>query len=389
MSLLTAAQAATLADLAYDVTSAPDSAGATARIKGSLAAAQKRAGRDPGTANLDGFSAKAGLTGQSGGFALKDTTGFGAVLERKVSGGKDLVIAFRGSQTALDWVSNLNTAMEAGPGGSTVHAGFNRIYASLQDELARQVDGSGAQAVHLVGHSLGGALATLAMADLGLSQSKVACHLYTFGTPRIGGFGFNSKLRTLLTNDTVRRVYSVSDPVPMLPLMPFQHFMTGATGVNMGYAYITAKAHDRINYRNQMPAQGWPAPLPLPVKSDPEYWLSMAERSSGFSAAGYQALSMALTAIMRHLDVIGIGMSAGLTVLDRLADALSRAVLATARVAEQTLRFVKAALQLIGRTALRAMVSAADLTAFFLRQVFEMLFAPVRMAAQTALTHMA
>jgi len=395
MSMLTGAQAAILADLAYDTASASDAQEATWRAKGSLAAAQKKAAQRAKAKGfcesnpLDGFKTDTGFTGKSGGFFLKETSGFGATFEREGLSGKELIVAFRGSQTKFDWVSNANTGMEAGPGGSIVHAGFNRMYNSVQDAVHEAVDRSGAKVLHFVGHSLGGAMATLAMADYGLRDTGAACQLYTFGTPRVGGYGFNSQLRRILTLQTVRRVYSVSDPVPMLPLAPFSHFTTGATGLNMGYSYITARAHDRIQYRNQMPAHGWPAPLPLAVKSDPDYWLGMAEKASGFSALGYHALSMALRGIMLVLNQAGFGLSVGTTILDQLVDAMYQAALLTKKIAETTLRFIQAALRLVGRGAMGAAATLADITRSFLRLVFDLLRRPVESAAQMAIDTLA
>ena len=388
MPMLTGSQAAMFADLAYDTASATDVSSATWRAQGSLAAQQKKTARgcaEEAQTPLNGFSAVSGLVGQSGVFALKETSGFGAVFERKTPQGKELVVAFRGTQSAGDYLSNFNIGMEAGPGGSIVHAGFNRVYQTLQDEVRKLIRDARPAALHFVGHSLGGALATLAMADHGQQSGTRDCHLYTFGAPRVGGFGLGSQLRGVLAPDRVRRVYSVSDPVPMLPLLPYQHFAPGATGLNMGYAFITARAHDRIQYRDQMPAHGWPAPLPLPVKSDPAYWLGMAERAQGFSAAGYMALSMALSAILRVMNLSGVVMSFSATVLDRLIGAIEQAMALSVHMAEVTLRFVKAALRLVGRGAMTTAITAADLTREFLRFVFEMLYAPVRNAAGMAL----
>jgi len=384
MTLLTGSQAATFADLAYDTAAATDDAAATWRAQGSLAAAQKKKGR--GTADLSEFSTLTGFTGQSGAFSLRDTSGFGAVFEtRNGGGGRDLVVAFRGSVSASDWVSNFNFGMDRGPGDCIVHSGFNRIYRTFQDDLHHIVDAAKPETLHFVGHSLGGAMATLAMADYGL-RGGAACRLYTFGTPRIGGFGLSSQLRRVLTPGTVRRVYSVSDPVPMLPVLPFQHFAAGATGLDFGFTFITPRAHDRIQYRNRMPSSGWPAATPLAQKSDPDYWLGLAEKAQGFSALGYHALSMALRGIMRMVNMAGLALSAGITVLDRMVEAIHQGALLSKKIAETTLRFVKAALRMCGRLALRAAVTAADLTVEFLQTVFDMMLAPVRRSALLALS---
>ena len=116
------------------------------------------------------------------------------------------------------------------------------------------------------------------------------------------------------------------------------------------------------------------------------YWLGLAEKAQGFSALGYHALSMALRGIMRMVNMAGLALSAGITVLDRMVEAIHQGALLSKKIAETTLRFVKAALRMCGRLALRAAVTAADLTVEFLQTVFDMMLAPVRRSALLALS---
>jgi hypothetical protein len=76
--------------------------------------------------------------------------------------------------------------------GGKVHTGFLRAFAEISDRLdaivaARRPD----QALWLAGHSLGGALATLAAAHLGRDAVQ---GLYTYGSPRVGDAAFASVL---------------------------------------------------------------------------------------------------------------------------------------------------------------------------------------------------
>ena len=72
----------------------------------------------------------------------------------------------------------------------------------------------------VTGHSLGGALATLAALHLKgkLSNFKNAFHFYTFGSPRVGNFFFSNHLNTVFSNGAYSRVTHYDDPVPHLPL---------------------------------------------------------------------------------------------------------------------------------------------------------------------------
>lgn len=74
------------------------------------------------------------------------------------------------------------------PVGGKVHQGFLAAYRQI-DELVSNVAASRkpGQAVWLAGHSLGGALASLAAAHLGV---ETVHGLYTFGCPRVGNADF-------------------------------------------------------------------------------------------------------------------------------------------------------------------------------------------------------
>jgi hypothetical protein len=63
--------------------------------------------------------------------------------------------------------------------------------------------------LYLTGHSLGGALALIATREIG-SDSTGAC--YTFGQPRVSGYGFAQDIKT-----PIYRVVNASDIVPRVP----------------------------------------------------------------------------------------------------------------------------------------------------------------------------
>lgn len=69
--------------------------------------------------------------------------------------------------------------------------------------------------VAFTGHSLGGALATLAAIDFTSLQSVYPVEIVTFGKPRVGNFEFayfvNSKIKENF------RVINKSDPIPHTP----------------------------------------------------------------------------------------------------------------------------------------------------------------------------
>jgi triacylglycerol lipase len=155
--------------------------------------------------NLGAFSAKAG-----GLFTEFDRPEpFGFVAQNNSS--KNVFATFRGTETPEDWLSNIAINQSAHPWGP-VEEGFAKLYAQCSSAVLDAVKRAGAARVVSTGHSLGGALSTLAAADLAINQ--VAVQLYNFASPRTGSPSFagtfNQKIasawRTVNTEDLVTTV---------------------------------------------------------------------------------------------------------------------------------------------------------------------------------------
>ncbi|MGH8676838.1 MAG: lipase family protein, partial [Burkholderiales bacterium] len=144
-----------------------------------------------------------------------DTQGF-------VGGNSEMIIvAFRGTEPdrLRDWLSDANTEFESGPFGR-VHMGFQRALKKVWDDMTSAIVRfqDNAQSLWFAGHSLGAALATLAVAHMrGPPNDKPVYGLYTFGQPRVGDrdfeqrFNVDSQSRTFRfvnNNDLVTRVPS-------------------------------------------------------------------------------------------------------------------------------------------------------------------------------------
>ncbi len=99
-------------------------------------------------------------------------------------------VAFRGTQSITDWIRNLQIVPTSHPGGH-VHLGFStaldQIWTRISDELARQ--GGAQKFVWITGHSLGGAMATLAGMRLHEADRKVT-GFHTFGQPKVAKADF-------------------------------------------------------------------------------------------------------------------------------------------------------------------------------------------------------
>ena len=128
-------------------------------------------------------------------------------------------IAIKGTASLYDALADLNTGVKTLHTGSAVHQGFYYAFDSILNDLRQFITSlKGVSTIHCVGHSLGGAIVTLA-ADWIKASGKSACvKLYTFGSPRVGMNFFASKCRSRLYSDNIYRMCHTTDPVPMVPM---------------------------------------------------------------------------------------------------------------------------------------------------------------------------
>lgn len=161
--------------------------------------------------------------------------------------GPAIIVAFRGTYSITNTIVDLSTvpqeyvpypAPDDGDGDEkkpsecrncTVHMGFLASWRNAREvvlpALKEAREKHPGYPVHLVGHSLGGAVAALAALELRLSLGWKDVKVTTFGEPRIGNkelvkyldeaFGLTGEAKDGLD---YRRVTHVNDPVPLLPL---------------------------------------------------------------------------------------------------------------------------------------------------------------------------
>jgi triacylglycerol lipase len=137
-----------------------------------------------------------------------------------VAAGPDIiVVAFRGTEDLLDWWTNVHVAWIVLQGGVKVHTGFFQAYYPIRENLfaaVRQLLKSKPRPVYITGHSLGGALAIMATAELAnhedaeVRDSIAAC--YTFGCPKAGDRSFDQYVRVPL--------YRITNGVDLVPAVP-------------------------------------------------------------------------------------------------------------------------------------------------------------------------
>ena len=137
-----------------------------------------------------------------------------------------IVVAFRGTngKDLANWVTNLDARYEHYEriSGTNVHKGFHRAYVALAEQVRANVkeliSKHPLSKVVITGHSLGGALATLAAEDLketlNLDRSKT--FIITFGQPRTGDNGWADHLLEAFP-DTYFRIVHADDVVAQVP----------------------------------------------------------------------------------------------------------------------------------------------------------------------------
>ena len=102
-------------------------------------------------------------------------------------GGGFSVLCFRGTMSTKQWLLNLSTIPAPWDEGCYVHQGFKFLFEEIWPKILpalEKVEGP----LFFTGHSLGGALATLAATRFAPDA------LYTFGSPRVGNTGFRESM---------------------------------------------------------------------------------------------------------------------------------------------------------------------------------------------------
>lgn len=127
------------------------------------------------------------------------------------------VLAFRGSDDLKAWQTNLKTRPVAWSGPGRVHQGFLEALETAWSMLGAALAAEDERPLLITGHSLGGALATLAACRLPQAL------LYSFGAPRAGDSAFSHEMDKRAERHF--RYVGYRDPVCLLPpgLLGYRH----------------------------------------------------------------------------------------------------------------------------------------------------------------------
>ena len=177
-----------------------------------------------------------------------DAREFWGVEQPPMSGGqayvatrdKNIVIVFRSTTSDDGWGTTLNVLtdlkayakeIEFIDEGSpqferfnkiSVHAGFHNEYLRYRDQIIKHVDENPDKEIYITGHSLGGALATLASFDIAANQQR-SVNLYTYGSPRVGLSDFRVAHEEIVPNSY--RIVINGDPIARVPgsMLDYEH----------------------------------------------------------------------------------------------------------------------------------------------------------------------
>jgi triacylglycerol lipase len=131
-----------------------------------------------------------------------------------------LIVCFRGTESdrLCDWLTDADISLVPGPLDGKVHGGFYDALADVWhvvDRAVQLLDPRQRKPLWITGHSLGGALASLA-ASRWLHRNRPVQGLYTFGQPRIGDRTFARNFNFAIKGSAFRFVNN-SDVVARIP----------------------------------------------------------------------------------------------------------------------------------------------------------------------------
>ena len=301
------------------------------------------------------------------------------------TGGKgyenDIFLIFRGTTNAnhkADWASNLRLGVEISATGMPVHIGFNTIFCSMLPDIKKFI-ASHAKAngtIHCIGHSLGGAVATLA-ADWITNKTGNAATLYTFGAPRPALAFFASRLTSKLGKNNIFRTYHATDPVPMVPIYPFVHPPMPGYGcyIPSNEKILSAEAHDMKKYVLSVKNSSWEnlerRSPPYNVDSAVEEWLKSKMPVNSASPVTWQWINEGLIYVLKKvagpaLLVLQGAFIGAVTLADKIAWLLQRGVSFTLQAGELVFILIRKIMQALGMAVIK---TTADLTQFLIKDV--------------------
>jgi triacylglycerol lipase len=125
-----------------------------------------------------------------------------------------IFLGFRGTEATSikDIRSDVKATIKICESGGKIHTGFDDAFSQVAVEIQQFLNQEEFKdkPLFITGHSLGGALATVAAKKLSHRGGIASC--YTFGSPRVGNVDWSTGIKT-----PIYRIVNAVDPVTMLP----------------------------------------------------------------------------------------------------------------------------------------------------------------------------
>lgn len=127
---------------------------------------------------------------------------------------------FRGTDSLLGWLRNFMFSKKVIPYEGTnpkikVHNGFLKTYKAIREFVHEQVKGTEKTKIYVHGHSLGGALTTLAALDIQYNFADKEVIAWGIGIPKVGNEAFKDSFNRRLPK--FLNIERASDLIPQVP----------------------------------------------------------------------------------------------------------------------------------------------------------------------------
>jgi len=337
------------------------------------------------------------LKGRTGGPGIiKCRTAFGFTLlgQGKLKG--HAVILFRGTQYLADWLTNLNVSVSRSCSGQPVHDGFNKTFNSMEPKIAEFMSlliRNKVHTVHCIGHSLGGALATICGDWISSSYSNWKPYIYTFGSPRVGLHTFASCCTKNVGAERIFRAYHKTDIVPCIPIWPYIHTPSSGRDYYLPSPGIVpmAEYHGMDHYIDSVTDRDWGALAGLREAEKDDNSIARWLKDStpvGLTITSIEWLNRALVYVLEKCLngaawVISKAATTSLTLMDRLAYIMQKGVSLAETTSSWVVYLMRKILQVLG---MGRIVETADLTHVFIRAVLINLQQKINQYVQSVLS---
>jgi triacylglycerol lipase len=334
-------------------------------------------------------------TGKSG---FNVTSGFGYTLTYRANRRTHVVLAMRGTRPEMagkpDLLTDARGALTMCGGIGLVHKGFKATFDSVLPSLQRDAKLiASADVVHVVGHSLGGAIATIIAANYAINGKAV--RLYTFGSPRVGGMGCHKLIENRIGKENIFRVAHDLDPISLIGPFPYIHVNGGRRDENnMTLASPTSKLisvanHDMAEYIKSVADLDWAGVRKESTRVDKDnsllvtWMLNKGEDHSWVKVASVHTLSILLKMFNHVLKALGTAAIIAVTAIDLLAEILYTGLYKSAQLGGIILSLLKDAAVWAGVQ----MGKGAEFTAQIIAAILAKMLATLRALAAQAMAH--